>query len=409
MEFPKLSEEQRDIARMIADAARSHGIDPELALAVGWTENHFKPSGVSSAGALGPMQVMPANAEGLGLNPKDLLNPQINIDAGMRILKQNLQAHGGNPVYALVGYNASPTTAKSFAKHNDVNRLPEETRNYLQRVGSMHDISQPGFLPEEASREPQESDLSYLGALPADIDQVPPQPSTFEQRYQQARDVMSGPTGEIDKPLMTGAGALTGAAVGASQAGIGFGKKVNRVLDALQNASGTGPITDMSQTPGQKWKNKTGYGRGNSPTVEGVDLSYKRGKGQGKLTERMSGLFGVPEQGESTLDMMLRKKKAEEQIAKQIARAKMLDRINVVSKIPIIGPVIAGGATGYDIADAIDRYEKGDTSGAVLQGLGALGSAAALVPHPLTKAIGTGVSLGSIPAVMLNDYLKKQE
>lgn len=407
MEFPKLSEEQKDIARMIADAARSHGIDPELALAVGWTENRFRPSGVSSAGALGPMQVMPANAKGLGLKPKDLLDPEININAGMRILKENLQAHQGNPVYALVGYNASPTTAKSFAKHNDINRLPEETRNYLSSVGAMHDISRPGFLPEETFREPQESDLSYLGALPLDIDQVAPEPSTLEQKYQQARDVLSGPTGDIDKALLTGAGATAGAALGAAQTGVGFGQKV---LRALENAGGNRPPPMAEPTSaGQKWKAKTGYGRGAGATVEDVSSSYERAKGQGRVSGRLSKLYGVAEPGETTLDMLLRKKKVEEELAKQAARSKIVNHMGMISKLPIIGPALAGGATGYDIADAIDRYEKGDTSGAVLQGMGALGSAAAMVPHPLTRAIGTGVSLGSIPAVMLNDYLKKQE
>ena len=408
MEFPKLSEDQKGIARMIADTARIHGIDPELALAVGWTENRFNSAGVSSAGALGPMQVMPANAKGLGLKPNDLLDPQTNIDAGMRILKENLQAHEGNPKYALVGYNANPKTAKRFAEHNDISRLPTETQDYLLRIGAMRDINQSGLLPEEANREPQASDLSYLGALPADIDNVAPPPSSMSQMYEDARGVLSSPTGEIDKPLLTGAGALTGAAVGATQAGVGFG---NKVLKALENVGGANAkvATDIADSPGQKWKAKTGYGRGKGVTVEDVDLSYKRGKGQGLLTERLSGLYGVPEPGESTLDALLRKKKAEEAFAKQAARAKMLERINIVSKIPVLGPMIAGGSAGYDIADAIDRYEKGDTSGSVLQGMGALGSVAAMVPHPLTKAIGTTVGLGAIPAVMLNDYLKRRE
>ena len=410
MEFPKLSDEQKDIARMIADAARSHGIDPELALAVGWTENHFRPSGVSSAGALGPMQVMPANAEGLGLKPKDLLDPEININAGMRILKKNLQAHQGNPVYALVGYNASPTTAKSFAKHNDINRLPEETRNYLDRVGAMHDISRPGFLPEEASREPQESDLSYLGALPSDIDQVAPEPSTLEQKYQQARDVMSGPTGDIDKALMTGAGATAGAALGAAQTGVGLSKKILSAIGNVgENVGGSRASMAEPTSAGQKWKAKTGYGRGAGATVEDVSSSYERAKGQGKLSGRLSKLYGVAEPGESLMDQLLRKKKVEEELAKQAARSKMLERIGMVSKLPIIGPAIAGGSAGYDIADAIDRYEKGDTSGAVIKGLGAAGSAAAIIPHPLTRAIGTAVGLGAIPAGMLNDYLKGRE
>jgi hypothetical protein len=64
---------------------------------------------------------------------------------------------------------------------------------------------------------------------------------------------------------------------------------------------------------------------------------------------------------------------------------------------------------GYDIADAIERGEQGDYSGAAIKGVGALGSGMALIPHPLTRAIGTGLGLGAIPAGMLNDYLKGKE
>ena len=62
MKFPDLNEEQKNIARMVADTARDYGIDPELALALAWRENKFRAEGVSPKGALGPMQVMPSNA-----------------------------------------------------------------------------------------------------------------------------------------------------------------------------------------------------------------------------------------------------------------------------------------------------------------------------------------------------------
>jgi len=409
MEFPKLSDEQKGVARMIADTARSYGVDPELALAVGWTENKFKSAGTSSAGALGPMQVMPANAKALGLKPDDLLDPQTNIEAGMRILKENLQAHEGNPKYALVGYNASPRTAKRFAEHNDINRLPQETQDYLLRVGSMRDINQHGLLPEEASKAPQASDLSYLGALPPDIDQAAPEQSTMSQMYEGARNVLSGPSGEIDKPLLTGAGAVAGAGLGVAQTGVGFGQKVLQALERSANAGNPEMQVPDSNAPGQKYKAKTGYGKGAGYTVEDVVTARERAKGHGKISSKLTSLYGVPEAGESTLDILLRKQKVEQQLAKEASRAKVLNRMGMISKLPIIGPALAGGSAGYDIADAIDRYEKGDISGSVLQGMGALGSAAALVPHPLTKAIGTGVGLGAIPAVMLNDYLKGRE
>ena len=139
----------------------------------------------------------------------------------------------------------------------------------------------------------------------------------------------------------------------------------------------------------------------------------------GLVTSKMSARYGVPEAGESILDMLLRKKKegdilAAEALKEQKAAAEAAKKANMISKtgalarIPIIGPAIAGGSMGYDIADLIERYEKGDTSGAVIQGIGALGSGLAMVPHPLTRAAGTVMGAGAIPAVMLNDYLKSR-
>jgi hypothetical protein len=86
----------------------------------------------------------------------------------------------------------------------------------------------------------------------------------------------------------------------------------------------------------------------------------------------------------------------------------MISKTGALARIPIIGPAIAGGAMGYDIADLIERYEQGDTSGAVIQGIGALGSGLAMVPHPIPRAIGTVMGAGAVPAVMLNDYLKSR-
>jgi hypothetical protein len=412
MKLPKLNEEQKVNAQMIADKAREYGIDPELALAVSWAENNFKSEGVSPKNAVGPMQVRLTNAKGLNLKPEDLYDPVINIDAGMRILKENLDAHKGNPRYALIGYNANPTLAKSYAQNNNT-ELPLETQNYLAKIGGMRDLTQTGFISQEAPAQqaPVQAvdDLSYLGELPPDIDKQEPELSGIDQLYQRARELASGPEGEVDKTLLTGAGALAGTAVGATQAGVGLTKKISDALDTVAQNRGAGTTGVDANSPGQKYKKKTGYGRGSGYTVEDVVTDRERAKGHGKVSGKMSKMWGVPERGESLMDMLYRKQKTAEQLAKEAARNKMLDKIGFISKVPVIGPAIAGGSAGYDIADMIDRYEKGDTSGAVIKGIGGLGSLAAMVPHPLTRAVGTGLGLLSIPAGMANDYLKEKE
>jgi len=417
MKFPELNEEQKTNARMIADKAREYGIDPELALAVSWAENKFKSEGVSPKNAVGPMQVRLTNAKGLNLKPEDLYDPVINIDAGMRILKENLDAHKGNPRYALIGYNANPTLAKSYAQNKDT-ELPLETQDYLAKIGGMRDLTQTGFISQEAPAQeapvqqvPVQTvdDLSYLGALPPDIDQKEPELSGVDQLYQRARELMSGPEGEVDKTLMTSLGALGGAGIGAAQTGVNLTQKIGNYLDRDAQSKVAGSPDVDPNSPGQKYKKKTGYGRGSGYTVEDVVTSRERAKGHGKISGKMAKMWGVPERGESLMDMLSRKQKVNEQLAKEAARQKMLERIGYVSKIPVIGPAIAGGSAGYDIADMIDRYEKGDTSGAVIKGIGGLGSLAALIPHPVTRAVGTGLGVLSIPAGMINDYVKEKE
>jgi hypothetical protein len=72
---------------------------------------------------------------------------------------------------------------------------------------------------------------------------------------------------------------------------------------------------------------------------------------------------------------------------------------------PWLGRGIAGAALGFEGADAYNRYQQGDMTGSVISGLGALGSAASLIPHPVTRIVGTGLGLG---AGALNAYRDRQ-
>jgi hypothetical protein len=64
----------------------------------------------------------------------------------------------------------------------------------------------------------------------------------------------------------------------------------------------------------------------------------------------------------------------------------------ILNKIIPVG-ALAGAAAEY--ADASNRYHHGDIPGAFISGLGALGSAASVIPTPMTRGIGTALSLGA--------------
>jgi len=116
------------IAQNIQKAAAKYNLPPALINAVIRAESNFKAKAVSSAGAQGLMQLMPATAKELGVkNPFDI---EQNIDGGAKYLRKMLDRFGGNVRKALAAYNAGPGTV---IKYNG--RVPyPETRQYVQRV-----------------------------------------------------------------------------------------------------------------------------------------------------------------------------------------------------------------------------------------------------------------------------------
>ena len=108
--------------------AQRLGVRPELALAVMGQESGGKPGAVSPKGALGLMQLMPATAKELGVDPRD---PVQNVQGGLRYLKQQLDAFGGDEAKALAAYNAGPGAVQKYR-----NTVPpyRETRDYVVRV-----------------------------------------------------------------------------------------------------------------------------------------------------------------------------------------------------------------------------------------------------------------------------------
>jgi soluble lytic murein transglycosylase-like protein len=119
----------------IVNAARNEGIDPKWALAIAHQESgaqHYDANGnpkVSSAGAIGTMQLMPETAKDLGVNPYD---PGQNIQGGVHYLKQMLDRYGGDVQLASAAYNAGPKRVDAFV--NKGTPLPGETQNYVPSV-----------------------------------------------------------------------------------------------------------------------------------------------------------------------------------------------------------------------------------------------------------------------------------
>ncbi|GAA0739549.1 SH3 domain-containing protein [Clostridium oceanicum] len=122
------------IDEAISNASRKYGVDEALIRAVIKQESGFNPRAVSSAGAIGLMQLMPSTASWLGVS--DPYNIQQNINGGTKYLMQMLNSHGNNTRLALAAYNAGPGTLRTRGVDTvaEISKLPYETRNYVQKV-----------------------------------------------------------------------------------------------------------------------------------------------------------------------------------------------------------------------------------------------------------------------------------
>jgi soluble lytic murein transglycosylase-like protein len=120
-------------ADAIKAAVERYRVDRRLVEAVITVESAGNPWAVSPKGALGLMQLMPARAAELGV--KNPLDPQQNIDGGVRHLRDLLQRFTGNVTLALAAYNAGEAAVRT---HGGVPPYPE-TREYVRKIGALYD------------------------------------------------------------------------------------------------------------------------------------------------------------------------------------------------------------------------------------------------------------------------------
>ena len=116
-----------DPKALVHNAAVRSGLPPEFVESVAKVESAMRTDAVSPKGAIGVMQLMPSTARALAADPND---PQQNIDAGTRLLRELLLKYDGDVVKALAAYNAGPAAVDRYQG------LPPypETQNYVNQV-----------------------------------------------------------------------------------------------------------------------------------------------------------------------------------------------------------------------------------------------------------------------------------
>lgn len=118
------------LEELIESSSKQEGVKPDLVRAVIEEESGGRPCAVSSKGAQGLMQLMPATADQLGV--KDPFDPKQNVDGGTKLLKQLLAKYNGNISLALSAYNAGEERVDRDGK---VPAIPETT-NYVTDIVS---------------------------------------------------------------------------------------------------------------------------------------------------------------------------------------------------------------------------------------------------------------------------------
>jgi soluble lytic murein transglycosylase-like protein len=93
-----------ELDKLVLEGSQQQGVKPDLIRAVIAEESGGRPCAVSSKGAQGLMQLMPATSEEFGV--KDPFDPRQNVETGTKLLKQLLTKYKDDVSLALAAYNA---------------------------------------------------------------------------------------------------------------------------------------------------------------------------------------------------------------------------------------------------------------------------------------------------------------
>lgn len=118
---------------LINEAAYRNQVDAKLVHAVIQTESAYNSNAISSAGAVGLMQLMPETARRFGVS--DRHNPDQNVEGGTRYLRHLIDMFNPNLDLAVAAYNAGENAVIKY--NNSIPPYPE-TQNYVKQVLALY-------------------------------------------------------------------------------------------------------------------------------------------------------------------------------------------------------------------------------------------------------------------------------
>lgn len=356
----KLDEQQRIVADKIITKAQEVGVDPRLALSLAYVESGLKMGKVGDAGEIGVMQIKPTTGKMLGADVKQLRDLDTNLDVGLKYLKQGIERYS-DPQLGVVAYNAGHDAPFLLGK---AEAPPESTMGYLNKINSFGGFN-PTVQPEAAP-------------APVDIGNAPP----------------PAPVPASEQDFRKRQAAMAGAAGGA---GLGVATDVKRAV-----LGGPAPAAaPRAGTPVQNWTGAMGYGdRGAQTYAQAHEFEQGTRKGA-QIRNPATGQTFKPEFRVSKPPII--------EPSPLQRMAGVAEKVGeTAGRFPIISNTLAGAGAGFSAQDALQRFRAGDYPGAAVAGVGAAGSLASMVPHPLTRGIGAGLAAASPAALFVLDKMREK-
>ena len=136
----------------IGAAASEYGVDKNLIKAIIKQESAFRDdiangSVISSAGAIGAMQLMPGTAQQMGFTAEQMKDPQTNIRAGTKYIQflMGKSYIGQDPLLIMAAYNAGPGNVYKYKGippfDETINYISEGVTSYAKYSGISLDVS----------------------------------------------------------------------------------------------------------------------------------------------------------------------------------------------------------------------------------------------------------------------------
>jgi N-acetylmuramoyl-L-alanine amidase len=126
LELPGTAPASADVEQLLERVARQHGWSPAFVKALAWQESGWQQGVVSSAGAIGIMQVMPGTgrfvSDRLVGRQLDLTDPEDNVLAGVAFLQHLWELTGGDVELTLAGYYQGLRSVRENGRFADTER-----------------------------------------------------------------------------------------------------------------------------------------------------------------------------------------------------------------------------------------------------------------------------------------------